>query len=42
MLVDSVKLAGKEILGLKLSALADKEAVLDACEVDKLTDEEME
>ena len=42
MLVDSVKLAEKEILELKLSVLADEEAVLDACEVDKLTDEEME
>ena len=42
MLVDSVKLAEKEILELKLSVLADKNSVLDACEVDKLTDEEME
>ena len=42
MLVDSIKLAEEEILELKLSVLADKEAVLDACEVDALTDEEME
>ena len=42
MLVDSVKLTEEEILELKLSVLADKEAVLDACEVDGLTDEEME
>ena len=42
MLVDSVKLAEGEILELKLSELADKEAVLDVWEVDGLTDEEME
>ena len=30
MLVDSVKLVEEEILELKLSVLADKEAVLDA------------
>ena len=42
MLVDSIKLAKEEVLELKLSVLADKEAVLDACEVDVLTDEEME
>ena len=42
MLVDSVKLAEEEILELKLNVLADKEAVLDACEVDGLTDEEIE
>ena len=42
MLVDSVKIAEEEILKLKLSVLADKEAVLDACEEDGLTDEEME
>ena len=42
MLVDSVKLAEEEILELKLSVLADKEAVLDACEVDGLTDQEIE
>ena len=42
MLVDSIKLAEEEIIELKLSILADKEAVLDACEVDGLTDEEME
>ena len=42
MLVDSIKLAKEEVLELKLSVLADKEAVLDACEVDGLTDEEME
>ena len=41
MLVDSVKRA-EEILELKLSMLADKEAVLDACEKGGLTDEEME
>ena len=40
MLIDSVKLTGEE--KLKLSVLADKEAVLNACEVDGLTDEEME
>ena len=42
MLVDSVKLAEEEILELKLNVLADKETVLDACEVDGLTDEEIE
>ena len=42
MLIDSVKLVEEEILELKLSVLADKEAVLNACEVDGLTDEEME
>ena len=42
MLVDLVKLAEEEILELKLSVLADKEAVLDVWEVDDLTDEEME
>ena len=42
MMVDSVKLAEEEILGLRLSVLADKEAVLDACGVDRLTDEEIE
>ena len=42
MLVDSVKLTEEEILELNLSVLADKEAGLDACEVDGLTDEEME
>ena len=42
MLVDSVKLAEKEILGLKLSVLADKNSVLDVCEVDGLKDQEME
>ena len=42
MLVDSVKLAEEEILELKLSVLADKEAVLEACEVDVLTEEETE
>ena len=42
MLIDSVKLTGEEKLALKLSVLADKEAVLDACEVDGLTDEQME
>ena len=42
MLVDSIKLAEEEVLELKLSVLADKKAVLDACEVDGLTDEEME
>ena len=42
MLVDSVKIAEEEILKLKLSVLSDKEAVLDACEEDGLTDEEME
>ena len=42
MLVDSVKLAEEEILELKLNVLADKEAVLDACVVDGLTDEEIE
>ena len=42
MLVDSVKLVEEEILELKLSVLADKEAVLDVCKVDGLTDEEME
>ena len=42
MLVDSIKLAKEEVLELKLSVLADKEAVLDACEVDGLTDEETE
>ena len=30
MLVDSVKFAEEEVLELKLSVLADKEAVLDA------------
>ena len=42
MLADSVKRAKDEILELKLSVLPDKEAVLDACEVDGLTDEEIE
>ena len=43
MLVDLVKLVEEEeILELKLSVLADKEAVLDVWEVDDLTDEEME
>ena len=42
MLIDSVKLTEEDILELKLTVLADKEAVLDACEVDGLTDEEME
>ena len=42
MLTDSVKLVEEEILELKLSVLADKEAVLDACEVDGLTDQEIE
>ena len=42
MLVDSVKLAEEEILELKLSVLADKEALLDVCEVDGLTGQEME
>ena len=42
MLVDSVKLAEEEILKLKLSVLADKEAGLDVWELDSLTDEEME
>ena len=42
MLIDSVKLVEEEILELKLSVLADKEAVLDVWEVDGLTDEEME
>ena len=41
VLVDSVKLAEEEKLELKLSVLADKEAVLDVWEVDGLTDEEM-
>ena len=41
MLVDSVKLT-EDKLNLKLSVLADKDAVLDVCEVDGLTDEEME
>ena len=40
MLRDSVKLAeGK--LELQRSVLADKEAVLDVCEVDGITDKEM-
>ena len=38
MLVDSVKLVEEEILELKLSVLADKEAVLDAWEVGGLKD----
>ena len=42
MLEDSVKLVEEEILELKLSVLADKEAVLDVWTVDGLTDEEME
>ena len=43
MLIDSVKLVEEEeILELKLSVLADKEAVLDVWKVDGLTDEEME
>ena len=41
MLVDSVKLTEEEILELKSSVLADKETVLDACDVDGLTGEEM-
>ena len=41
MLVESVRLAEEEKLELKLSVLADKEAVLDVWEVDGLTDEEM-
>ena len=40
MLVDSVKLT-EDKLKLKLTALADEEAELDALEVDGLTDEEM-
>ena len=42
MLVDSVKLAEEEILELKLSVLVNIEAILDACEVEGLTDEEIE
>ena len=42
MLIDSVKLTEEEKLALKLSVLADKEAVLDAREVNGLTDEDME
>ena len=42
MLIDSVKLVEEKILELKLSVLADKEAVLDVWKVDDLTDEEME
>ena len=42
MLVDSVKLTEEEILEIKLTALAEKEAELDVCEVDGLTGEEME
>ena len=41
MLADTVKVP-KDKLKLKLTALADEEAELDACEVDGLTDEEME
>ena len=42
MLIDSVKLTGEEKLALKLSVLDDKEAARYTCEVDGLTDEEME
>ena len=42
MLIDSVKLREEDILELKLTVLSDEEAVLDACDLDKLTDEEME
>ena len=41
MLVDSVKLT-EDKLELKLSVLTDKEAAINVCEVDGLTDQEME
>ena len=42
MLTDSVKLVEEEILELKLSVLANKEAGLDVWNVDGVTDKEME
>ena len=41
MLTDLVKLA-EDILELNLSVLTDKDAALDVCEVNGLTDQEME
>ena len=42
MLIDSVKLTEEDILELKLTVVADNEAVLRVSDVDGLTDQEME